>query len=271
MRSIPLLALVTGASSGIGQALCRLLADKGIDLLITGRQEERLNSLVEEFRENVSVIAFTADLALPEGRRRVVDKIHEYQPDLVVNNAGFGIYGQAIEHSIRGELEIAEVNALAVLELTLEAARTMIKGGKKGTILNVSSAAAFQVFPMLATYSAAKAFVNQLSESLDYETRGKGVRVLVACPGMVNTGFRSRASGEEAADADNPTVMSASFAAEQLWKQIVNQQGLSIFDWKTRLGTFFSRNILPKAFVAKLIARNIGKRIKQRSECRFLS
>lgn len=260
MHNLPQKALVTGASSGIGEALCRLLASKGVSLMITGRRVERLDMLAQELQPQVPVMAFTADLATLQGRQCVIDKIHEYQPDLIVNNAGFGIYGEAIGCSTHEELEIAEVNALAVLEITLEAARTMVKAGKKGTVLNVSSAAAFQVFPMLAVYSASKAFVNQLSESLDFELRHYGVRVLAACPGMVDTAFRSRASGKTDNDIKSALVMSADFAAEQLWKQILRGKQLHVFDWKTRLGTFFSK-FLPKSWVARLLASTITKRI----------
>lgn len=255
------LAFVTGASSGIGGALCRLLAKKGVPLMITGRDAAKLNAVTTELKPFVDIISFTADLAVAKERSRLIDKLYEYQPDLIINNAGFGLYGEALTYKTEEQLEIVNVNATAVLELTLEGARMLVTAGKKGVILNVSSAAAMQIFPCMAVYSASKAFVNQVSESLDYEMRPYGIRVLAACPGMVSTEFSTRAAGGKKEPINEKTpVMSPEFAAEQLWWQITKQKPLYIFDWKVRLSTFFSRILLPKSLVARFLTKIIKAR-----------
>ena len=171
------------------------LADKGINLIIHGRDPERLQKVAEELSKKVKVDIINAVLGNEAGRSKVVDLIHNAKPDLVVNDAGFGLSGDALTYDTSQQMDVMNVNANAVLEISLEAARTMRSENKKGVVLNVSSAAAFPIFPCMSVYSAAKAFVNQFSESFDEEMREHGIRILSACPGMVNTGFKSRAGG----------------------------------------------------------------------------
>lgn len=252
-------ALITGASSGIGSALCRLLASKNIPLIITGRDSTRLNVLVKELSSSVDVIAFTADIDSPQGRTTIIDKIYEHTPNLIINNAGFGLYGEALTYETQEQLKIVDVNAVAVLELTLEGARALISARQKGTILNVSSASAFQVFPCLSVYAASKAFVNSFSQSLDFEMRKYGIRILTSCPGMVSTNFSARAAGTESVN-ENVPKMSAEFAAQQIWQQIENEKPLYIFDWKTYFSTLLSRFLVPKSWVAALLTKIIEAR-----------
>lgn len=253
-------ALVTGASSGIGEALCHLLASKGIPLIITGRDEEKLKKLQEKLP--VSIAFFPADLATRDGRAKVVEKIHEFAPDLVINNAGFGLYGDAISHPTSKQVEMVDVNVIAYLEVMLEAARTLVSQGKKGVILNVSSSAAFQICPSLAVYAASKAFINSCSQALDFEMTPLGVRVLAACPGMVSTSFSDRA-GKSSKEVD-PLSMSPEFAAEEIWRQIQNQNPLHIFNWKYRLAVFFA-GLLPQRWVAAALKKRIDSRIQHHS------
>lgn len=250
------LALVTGASSGIGAALCRLLARQGIALLITGRNAEHLQELVTELQHQVKVIPFIADLNTSDGRQIVIEKIYEHVPDLVINNAGFGLYGEALSYETKAQKSIFEVNGMAVLELTLESARALVGANRKGVIMNISSAAGEIVFPFSAVYGASKAFVTHLSNSLDYEFRRHDVRVLVACPGVVETAFRARASGRHASHDENKGAMTAEYAANEIWHQVEKMKVKRIFNWRIRLGIIFSK-FLPQKIVAKLIASRI--------------
>lgn len=256
-------ALVTGASSGIGAALCRLLASKNIPLMITGRDAAKLNALAQELRPFVDVIAFAADLSNANERTLIINKIYEHHPNLIINNAGFGLYGEALTYDTIQQLEVLNVNACAVLELTLEGARSMASLGQNGIILNVSSAAAFQIFPCMAVYSASKAFVNSVSESLDFEMRKQGIRILASCPGMVSTAFSTRAAGVEKVVEKTP-VMSAEFAAKQIWRQIETEKSLHIFDWRTRLATMLS-SLIPKYLLSNILAKIIESRHPPRS------
>jgi len=248
------LALVTGASSGIGEALCYLLAEKGIPLIVSGRNPDKLLELKEALHISVEVIS--ADLVDPSERAKLVSVIQEQIPDLVINNAGFGLYGEATAHSTEKQLHILKVNGEAVLELSLEAARAMQDAGKEGVVMNISSVAAFQVFPTFAVYAASKAFVNLFSESFDLEMRPYGIRVLAACPGVVATNFRVRSGGSK----EGATGMTATFAANEIWKQIVQRKPIRIFDWKFRFATFLTKWILPKSFVQWTLKANIKRR-----------
>lgn len=251
-------ALVTGASSGIGKALCRLLANQGIDLLITGRNTENLKKLEEELRPKVNVRVIVADLSNREELQMVIEQIREVAPDLVINNAGFGIYGDAIDYPIEQQLEILTINANVPLELMLEAAKALKAQQKIGVILNVASAAAFLSFPTLAIYSAAKSFVVSCSRSLDLELQGSGIRVLAACPGMVDTEFSKRASGKT--QPKNRTSMTAEKAAEHIWWQINKRKPCYIFDWKTRWGIYLSF-LVPRVLIAKILRKSIVERL----------
>lgn len=246
------LALVTGASSGIGAGLCRLLAEKGVPLLITGRDEGHLNALADELKAYVSVEVIVADIANENGRKRLIEKLDELTPDLIINNAGFGLYGLALTHETSAQMSIVDVNVTALLELTLEGARALVSAGKQGVILNVSSSADMLTFPGLAVYAASKAFVTQFSKSFDEEMRGYGIRILASCPGVVATAFRSRASGVADSDTDK-FAMTVPFAAEQIWNQIVQAKKVHIFDWKTHIACFFARFILPRFLVSKVL------------------
>ena len=251
-------ALVTGATSGIGEALCHILADKKINLIITGRNEEKLRELKNQLQSKVDVQTLVADLADENQTKQLLSVIRDNVPDLVINNAGFGFYGAAIEDSLKKQADILKVNGLSLLEITIEAAGALRKANKKGVILNVSSVAAFFPFPYFSTYSASKAFVNQFSENMDYELKYSGIRVLAACPGMVKTAFVQRAGGVY--DQEDNYSMSPEFAAEEIWNQIVKLKKLHIFNFKYKLAVILSR-FLPKFVLAKMLMNQIKERL----------
>lgn len=261
------LALVTGASSGIGEAVARLLAEKGIDLIIHGRDGDSLDRIAEELSKKVQVDIVKADLAVVSERKKVIDIIHQRVPDLVVNNAGFGLFGDALTFETKQLMQMLEVNGNAVLEMTLEAARSLISAGKKGVIMNVSSSASEfpPVTPGLSVYCASKSFVSFFSQSFDAEVSPYGVRVLASCPGLIGTNFRSRAGGkEESSFSQKNIVMTPEYAADQIWKQIQNGKPLHVFDRKTKFLAFILRNFFPKKWVAKIYHKNILKRAPNR-------
>lgn len=256
------LALVTGASSGIGRALCQLLAKQKISLIISGRELSALLTLQQELSSGVNIQIVQADLRDVNDRKKLIKILHQQKPDLVVNNAGFGLYGEALTYSTHEQLSVLEVNTLAVLELTLEASRSLISVEKKGLILNVSSTAAFQFLPNMAVYAASKACVNSFSQALDNEVSEKGVRILVACPGIVNTSFQERAGA-----STNPNEilngMTAEFVAEKIWQQIQQTKSIKIIDWRNHLLTKLSA-LIPKKWIARYVKKVIEKRIKLR-------
>lgn len=184
--------LVTGASSGIGEAFARRFAREGWNVVLVARSLEKLNQLAEELREahKVETYVILADLRLPLACREINERIKAKGIilDCLVNNAGFGTVGPFSKVDFYRDLEMVDVNVRALLELTHLFLPGMMER-KKGIIINVSSTASFQPIPYLATYAATKAFVTSLSEALWYECRGSGVRVLNFCPGRTKTNF----------------------------------------------------------------------------------
>lgn len=177
-------ALITGASSGIGEALAYALEKKDYSLLVTGRNQEKLAL----FSKHKSLI-----WDLSKGVAPLLDWIEEEEPDLVVNNAGFGIYDRFEKFTEDEVQEMIHVNITAVSLLTKKAIEVWKKANKKGVVLNVASAAAFFPMPFGSLYAASKAFVTHFSRSLDAEVRACGIRVLSFNPGVIETQFQKRA------------------------------------------------------------------------------
>lgn len=190
---------MTGASSGIGDACCRLLAEEGTDLVVVARDADRLGRLADELRPAVEVEILAADLADPDQLARVEARLAtEVDPvDLLVSNAGFGKTGDFVDLEVDVEAQVVAVNVTAVLRLAHAAGRRMATAGA-GSILNVSSVAAYLPGPGSATYAATKAFVTSFSIGLGEELIPRGVRVTTLAPGFTRTEFQERAGMDPA-------------------------------------------------------------------------
>ncbi|WP_067804490.1 SDR family NAD(P)-dependent oxidoreductase [Actinomadura formosensis] len=188
MRHAYRTALVTGASSGIGESFARLLAGRGTGLVIVARRAELLDGLarelVERYRVAVEVVA--ADLTDPAQRAEVEGRLRAEPVELLVNNAGYGAFGAFAELPLDEHLAQIELNVAALVRLTHAALPGMIARGRGG-VLNVASMAGFAPSPGSATYGATKAYVAAFSESLHSEVAGKGVHVTALCPGFTRT------------------------------------------------------------------------------------
>jgi len=188
-------ALVTGASSGLGECFARALAARGHDLVLVARNRASLERLALELDQahHAASEVLAADLSDPDQLGTVEARIGQGAPlDVVVNGAGFGFYGAFVDQPLEGEVGQVKVNALALLVLSHAALRTMAPRGAGG-LLNVASIAGFAPTPRSATYSATKAFVISLTESLHDEMAPLGVHVTVLCPGFTRTNFQQRA------------------------------------------------------------------------------
>ncbi|MBV9439194.1 MAG: SDR family oxidoreductase [Candidatus Eremiobacteraeota bacterium] len=185
-------ALVTGASSGIGEAFARALADRGHDLVLVARSADRLRALAAELaaRHGVRAEALAADLSDVAAPDAVVAELaaRGLEIGLLVNNAGFGTHGEFASLDARRERDEVVVNAYAPVALTRALLPAMI-ARKRGAVINVSSTGGFQPVPYMATYGATKAFVLSFSEALAEEVRRYGVRVVALCPGQTETAF----------------------------------------------------------------------------------
>jgi short-subunit dehydrogenase len=189
-------ALVTGASSGIGQSFARLLARGGHDLVLVARDTARLEALAKELdaQHGASSEVIGADLTVAEQCATVEARLRsEPKVDILVNNAGFGTFGPFAELPVDAEEREIRLNVLALMRLSHAAASAMSARGEGG-ILNVSSVAGAQPVPGNTTYAATKAFVTSFTEALHEELRPKGVRVTVLMPGFTRTEFQERAN-----------------------------------------------------------------------------
>ncbi len=185
------IALVTGASSGLGETFARQLARKGYDLVLVARRRDRLDRLAEEITKAGGARAevLEADLSRPDGVAVAEERIARGGVEMLVNCAGFGTLGEFAQLPVERELEEIDLNVRALARLSHAALEQMTKQ-RRGTIINVGSTGAFQPVPYMATYAATKAFVLHFSEALHEEAKKYGVTVTCLCPGPVKTEFQ---------------------------------------------------------------------------------
>lgn len=206
--SIP--ALVTGASSGLGEEFARQLAARGHDVTLVARRGHRLEALAAELRaaHRSQVDVLIADLETARGRASVARLLEERSPWVLVNNAGFGSRGAVWELDAKRELGKVQVNVVAVHQLSLAVLPGLVETGAGG-IINLASTAAFQPLPFMATYAATKAFVLAFTEALGEELTGTGARAMALCPGPVRTEFETVAGVEGYFRMARPMTMDA--------------------------------------------------------------
>lgn len=189
-------ALVTGASAGIGKALAAELAAQGTHLILTARRGDRLQELAKQFRSKHKINAevFEADLAKPSAPEEIFEFAKEkgIAVELLINNAGFGQYGELSSAEIQRLLDMVQVNCAAVLHLTRLFLPEMV-ARRHGDVLIVASNAAFQAVPYMSTYAATKAFDLLLAEGLAEEMKPHGIRVCALCPGTTESEFQDLA------------------------------------------------------------------------------
>jgi uncharacterized protein len=194
-------ALITGASSGLGEIFAHQLARAGYDLVLTARREGRLANVASRSRElgakRTEIIL--ADLSRRDAPETIVREIaaRGLQIDYLVNNAGFGTSGRFHKLPLDRELEEIDLNISGLVTLTRLLLPAMVER-RNGTIINVASTAAFQAVPYMSTYAATKAFVLSFTEGLAGELAGSGVKILALCPGPVKTEFQRVAGNEKA-------------------------------------------------------------------------
>ncbi len=185
-------ALVTGASAGIGKALAEEIAAGGTNLVLTARRRERLEALAQALSNAYKIRAevFAADLSQPAAPAEILAFTREkdIHIDLLVNNAGFGAYGEFATSDLSRQLEMVQVNCAAVLQLTHLFLPAMIERDS-GDILIVASTASFQAVPYISTYAATKAFDLFFAEGLAEEVKSHGIRVCALCPGSTESEF----------------------------------------------------------------------------------
>ena len=186
-------ALITGASSGIGRDMAKILSNMGYDLILVARRKNRLEELKEVLHTNVTIIPL--DISSTYNCAKLYEKVKNEDIEIVINNAGFGLYGEFTKTKIDNELDMIDLNIKATHVLT-KLFLNDFKKKDRGYILNVASMASFMPGPMMATYYASKAYVRSLTEAIDYEIKqdNSNVYVGVLCPGPVKTEFNKVAN-----------------------------------------------------------------------------
>lgn len=187
-------ALITGASSGIGEELAREFSRRQFDLIITARRESNLLALAEELRGQSQVQVISCDLATTAGVNQLLEEIGDTQVDVLVNNAGVAHSGNFSQQSSDEIDNLLNLNIVALTQLTHRILPQMLKRGA-GRILNVASVASFQPVPSLAAYAATKAYVLSLTESLSEELKGTGISATALCPGLTKTALLDEVQG----------------------------------------------------------------------------
>ncbi len=212
-----MLALITGASSGIGRDMARILSKKGYDLIIVARRRDRLNELKQELDGKVTVIAM--DLSIVENNYKLYEKVKNKNIDILINNAGFGLFGDFIKTDLDTELKMIDLNIKSYHILTKLFLQDFQKKDE-GFILNVCSSAGFMAGPRLSTYYATKNYVTKLTMAINEELRRNKSRVVISalCPGPVATEFNQVAHGTFAIKEASSFEV-AKYAIDKLFKK----------------------------------------------------
>jgi uncharacterized protein len=243
-------ALITGASAGIGLELARVFAREGYGLVLVARNQKRLEEIAAELKP-AAVQVIARDLSLPGAP----EEIHRLAPrvDVLVNNAGFGVYGKFAETSLSEELNMIQVNMTALVALTKLYLEGML-AARSGRIMNVASTAAFQAGPLMAIYYATKAFVLSFSEAIANELEGTGVTVTALCPGPTATEFQERGKMQNSGLVKGKKIMDARTVAEAGYRGLMAGKLIVIPGVMNKL-LAQSIRVSPRSLVTKIVRK----------------
>jgi short-subunit dehydrogenase len=251
-----LTGLITGASSGLGEEFASQLASQGCNLVLAARSEDKMNRLAEMFRQRykAQITVIAADLSSSAAVQHVIDEVNDrsIKIDLLVNNAGFGLFENFLDTPLERQMEQVDVNVRAVVQLTHAFTPGMV-AARRGGVINIASSAAFQPLAGADVYAASKAFVLFFSEGLSLELAESNVHVLAACPGPVATQFFANMNPKmQAKQMDQPAVI-----VRQILHAFANRKRVLVpGKFIVRLGTFGAR-LMPRNMVLKLAAGTV--------------
>lgn len=255
-------ALITGASRGIGKSIAEQLAAKGNNLLLISRSEETLmelkKSIVERYKVHVEYLAI--DLSSPDSAAQIYNwyTTKEYKINILVNNAGYGIWGVFETLSIQSQLEMLQINMLTVVQLT-HTLLPELKTHANAYILNVASTAAYQAVPTLSLYAASKSFVLSFTRGIRLELQGTGVSVSCLCPGPTSTDFVIRAGM-----SDEIKKKSETFGMSSEDVAVIGIKGMYKGTPEIIPGLLNKIIVLITAFVPKYVTEKIAKNLYKR-------
>jgi short-subunit dehydrogenase len=246
--------LITGASSGIGEAFARKLAARGRNVLLVARSEDKLITLCNELGRINSIRAqhVGLDLTKPDAPAHLFEETERrgLAIDMLINNAGFGSMGEFTKQELARELNMIDLNVKALVELTYRFLIPM-RERKLGAIINVASTAGFQPVPFMANYAATKAFVLSFSEALWEENRPYGIQVMALCPGVTETNFF------EAAHIQKPPMRAAQTPEEVVdaaLNGLARKQGHIVSGW-TNFFMIEAERLVPRWLVTRIAGR----------------
>lgn len=218
-------ALVTGASSGIGAAFSTALAQRGFDLILVARSQEKLEQMAETFQleQGISALVLVQDLLADDAVEKIYSQVKSkgYEVDLLINNAGFGDYGLFAHSDRPKQLDMIDLNIRSLVEMT-HAWLPEMRLKRVGDIINVASIAGFQPMPYLSVYAATKAFVLSFSEALWAENQDMGIKVLALCPGPTESQFMEVANFPRNLDTPGQSLVSSEEVVEVALKALAS-------------------------------------------------
>lgn len=249
-----MLALITGASSGLGSDMARILSEEGHDLILVARNKKKMEQLAKELKTNVEIIPL--DLSATYNCTELYNMVKKKDIDILINNAGFGLFGEFNSTKLDKELDMIDLNIKTVHTLTKLFLKDFVKKDK-GYILNVASSAAFMSGPLMSTYYATKAYVLRLTEAIHEELRHNKSKVYVGalCPGPVSTNF-NKVAGVKFNLKSLESYDVSKYAIKQMFKKkMIIIPGLSI-----KVGTFMIR------FLSHKMQLKIAYKIQKQKE-----
>lgn len=246
------LALITGASVGIGRGIAFAAARNGFDLILNARSEDALEKLAEELRTTygVRVDCIAANLSTSVGCRVLIDAVASRDIDVLVNNAGRGVYGPFVETDIDDVLNMMRLNMDAPTMITHALMPGLV--ARNGRILNIASIAGFMPGPYFANYHATKAYLRIWSEGIAEELQRKGVSVTTYCPGPTHTNFEAAADASGSGIFKGGGVPSGEEVGADAWRACLAERGVVVHGLKNKLNVFAMR-LLPRTWQAKAV------------------
>ena len=248
--------LVTGASSGIGREIARLLAAEKHKLILVSRDGVRLEALAAELRAGGTLVeVMPADLSAHQAADTLVESVQRrgLTVGTLVNNAGFGVFGDHSQTALADEQQMLDLNVTALTRLTKLLLPAMLARGE-GRILNLASIAAFLPGPHMAVYYATKAYVLSYSQALAEELRGSGVTVTALCPGLTESGFVDKAGMQASALVRGKRLPTSREVAVYGVAAMQRGERVAVHGWRNRLLAFVLR-LMPRNLVTRAVAR----------------
>jgi len=251
-------ALITGASGGIGLELTKLFAKDGYNLVLVARSQDKLTQIKAELekRRGISVRAIPKDLANPNAPDEIYSELEEagVQIDVLVNNAGYALFGPLAEEDKQKIIDMLQVNIMALTNLTRLFLPGMVER-KQGRVLNLGSTAAFVPGPLMAVYYASKAYVLSFSEAIAEEVKGTGVTVTALCPGATESGFQQRAGMEDSKLVSGRQLHTAASVARAGYDAMMKGKTVEVPGLSNKMVPLFAR-LSPRRLVPAVVKRS---------------